>query len=544
VVITGAVPTSTGCYAWAESLTLTPSNAVATSLPTVSTESSLVTIPVFFVKASTTDPTDTPIAGAVFILETSSGVVLATGLTSALSAVTINAPGVYFMQGATYELVEVTAPPGYYVPTNNVTMFTIPPGATTDTALVLDPPIPTPTLSSQANASDPAPGTQLSDSVIVSGDDGEGGQIVATLYGPVTPPASMSCTDLTLAQWEASPSQVVTVGVAGNGTYSVTGPEETATGCYAWAESLTLDPSGAGASSSPLVASEQTLAAVPVSFMKVSTTDPTAAPVAGAVFSLADANGVVLATGLVSGTRAVTIDVPGLYFMQGATYELIETQAPRGYYIAGSNVTTFVVPAAATSFTVIVSDPPIPLLTPASVVSQIRAEYLTPGGHVADSIDVTVDDGEPGTITGTLYGPLSPPASMSCADVTLAQWLAAPSQVFTAVLGVNGTGTVMGPVPTQAGCYGWAETVTLTASGATTTTPPTSVNEQAFASVRGSGKGVDGTGIGHSTTTINTGGPVLGGLNKMALATGLALLALAVLFIDLDRKRRNARGQE
>jgi uncharacterized surface anchored protein len=544
VVITGAVPSSTGCYAWAESLTLTPSNAVATSLPTVSTESSLVTIPVSFVKASTTDPTDTPVAGAVFTLESSSGVVLATGLTSATSAVAINAPGVYFMQGATYELVEVTAPPGYYVPTNNVTTFTIPAGATTDTALVLDPPIPTPTLSSQANASDPAPGTQLSDSVTVSGDDGEGGEIVATLYGPVTPPASMSCADLTLAQFEASSSQVVTVSVAGNGTYSVTGPEETATGCYAWAESLTLDPSGAGASSSPLVASEQTLVAVPVSFMKVSTTDPTAAPVAGAVFSLANANGVILATGLVSGTRAVTIDVPGLYFMQDATYELIETQAPRGYYIAGSNVTTFMVPAAAMAFTVIVSDPPIPLLTPASVVSQIRAEYLTPGGHVADSIDVTVDDGEPGTITGTLYGPLSPPASMSCADVTLAQWLAAPSQVFTAVLGVDGTGTVMGPVPTQAGCYGWAETVTLTASGATTTTPPTSVNEQAFASVRGSGKGVGGTGIGRSTTTIDTGGPVPGGLNKMALASGLALLALALLFIDLDRKRRNTRGEE
>jgi hypothetical protein len=62
--------------------------------------------------------------------------------------------------------------------------------------------------------------------------------------------------------------------------------------------------------------------------------------------------------------------------------------------------------------------------------------------------------------------------------------------------------------------------------------------------VRGSGKGVDGTATGHSTTTINTGGPVPGGLNKMALASGLALLALAVLFIDLDRKRRNARGQE
>ncbi len=250
----------------------------------------------------------------------------------------------------------------------------------------------------------------------------------------------------------------------------------------------------------------------------------------------------MLATGLTSGTGPVAIDVPGLYFMQGATYELIETRAPSGYYIPVSNVTSFTIPAGSATFNVITTDPPIPLLRPASVVSQIRARYLTPGGHVADSIDVTVDDGESGTITGTLYGPVAPPTSMKCSDLTLAQWEVAPTQVFTAVLDANGTGTVMGPVPTQAGCYGWAETVSLTASGATTSTPPTSANEQAFASVSGSGNGAGGTGSGDSTTSINTGGPVLAGMNKTLLASGLALLALAVLFIDLDRKRRNARG--
>jgi hypothetical protein len=205
-------------------------------------------------------------------------------------------------------------------------------------------------------------------------------------------------------------------------------------------------------------------------------------------------------------------------------------------------VTVFTIPAGATTFNVITTDPPIPLMRPASVVSQIRARYLTPGGHVADSIDVTIDDGEPGTITGTLYGPVAPPASMKCSDLTFAQWEVGPTQVFTAVLDASGTGTVMGPVPTQAGCYGWAETVTLTASGATASTPPTSANEQAFASVKGSGNGVGGTGSGYSTTTINTGGPVLAGMNRTLLASGLALLALAVLLVDLDRKRRNARG--
>ena len=542
VTITGAVPNSTGCYAWAESLSLTPSNAVATSLPTVPTESSLVTVPVSFVKASTTDPTDTPVAGAVFSLETSGGVVLATGLTSATSAVAINVSGLYFVQGTTYELVEVTAPPGYYVPTNNVTTFTIPSGATTYIVIVTDPPMPTPALSSQVSATNEGPGTRLTDSVVVSGDDGESGFIQAVLYGPVAPPASMRCSDLTLAQWEAAATQIITVGIDGDGTYSVTGPSETATGCYAWADSLTLDPSGAGATSSPLEASEQTLVAVPVTFVKTSTTDPTGTPVAGAVFSLASASGNILATGLVSGTGPVAIDIPGLYFMQGATYELIETRAPRGYYIPVSKVTLFTIPAGSATFNVITTDPPIPLMRPASVVSQIRARYLTPGGHVADSIDVTIDDGEPGTITGTLYGPVAPPASMKCSDLTFAQWEVGPTQVFTAVLDASGTGTVMGPVPTQAGCYGWAETVTLTASGATASTPPTSANEQAFASVNGSGNGAGGTGSGRSTTTINTGGPVLAGMNRTLLASGLALLALAVLLVDLDRKRRNARG--
>ena len=35
---------------------------------------------------------------------------------------------------------------------------------------------------------------------------------------------------------------------------------------------------------------------------------------------------------------------------------------------------------------------------------------------------------------------------------------------------------------------------------------------------------------------------MLAGMNKTLLASGLALLALAVLFVDLDRKRRNTRG--
>jgi hypothetical protein len=410
---------------------------------------------------------------------------------------------------------------------------------------VIDPPMPTPALATQVGAPVVSVATTaLSDTVIVSGDDGENGVISVTLYGPVAVPSSMSCSDVTLAQWEASTSQTYSIDITGNGPVVITGAIPTSTGCYAWGESLTLTPSNAVATSLPTVSTESSLVTIPVSFIKASTTDPSDTPIAGAVFTLESSSGVVLATGLTSGTSAVAINAPGVYFMQGATYELVEVTAPPGYYVPTNNVTTFTIPAGSATFNVVTTDPPIPLLRPASVVSQIRARYLTPGGHVADSIDVTVDDGEPGTITGTLYGPVAPPTSMKCSDLTLAQWEVAPTQVFTAVLDANGTGTVMGPVPTQAGCYGWAETVSLTASGATTSTPPTSANEQAFASVSGSGNGAGGSGSGDSTTSINTGGPVLAGMNRTLLASGLVLIALAVLLVDLDRKRRNARGQE
>ena len=73
------------------------------------------------------------------------------------------------MQGATYELVEVTAPPGYSVPTNKVTTFTIPSGATTYNVIVTDPPMPTPALSSQVSAANLRRDTRLTDWVVVVG---------------------------------------------------------------------------------------------------------------------------------------------------------------------------------------------------------------------------------------------------------------------------------------------------------------------------------------------------------------------------------------
>jgi len=177
-------------------------------------------------------------------------------------------------------------------------------------------------------------GTVLSDDVTVAGDDGEPGVISATLYGPVAPPASMSCSDLTLAQWETGATQNFNVDVTGNGSYTVTGPASTSAGCYGWSDTVTLTPSGATSSSSPTDPGESTSVTVPVYFIKASSADPTDTPVAGAYFSLANASGTVLATGITSAAAPVEIDqlVAG-GMAEGSTWELIETQAPPGFYV-------------------------------------------------------------------------------------------------------------------------------------------------------------------------------------------------------------------
>ncbi len=146
---------------------------------------------VYFIKASTTDPTDTPIAGAVFSLADAGGNILATGITSATTPVEIDQDVTGGMvAGSTYELIETAAPAGYYVPTNNVTSFTIPAGVGSYEVVVDDPPNPTSTIATQVTVDSGLPGTVLSDDVTISGDDGEPGVISATLYGPVAPPAS------------------------------------------------------------------------------------------------------------------------------------------------------------------------------------------------------------------------------------------------------------------------------------------------------------------------------------------------------------------
>ena len=110
---------------------------------------------------------------------------------------------------------------------------------------------------------------------------------------------------------------------------------------------------------------------------------------------------------------------------------------------------------------------PAPALTIGTVASPQSA---APGATLTDTVTVGGDTGESGTINATLFGPVQPNANGS--PLTLAQYQAAPAQQFTAPINGavnmgNGDVVIQGPVVTQPGTYGWAETATVTAAGGT-----------------------------------------------------------------------------
>jgi hypothetical protein len=172
--------------------------------------------------------------------------------------------------GATYTATEIAGPPGgpLYVPVKNTLEFTVPDGSAVWTLLAQDPRMPTPSLATQVTSERAVVGQSLTDVVTVTGNDGENGTIDAVLHGPVPAPRSGGCAAVTLAAYEAARATHVTAVLdgsvnSGNGDVRVTSPPVTAPGCYGWAETLTLQPSGAKASSPPTAPHESTLVTKP-----------------------------------------------------------------------------------------------------------------------------------------------------------------------------------------------------------------------------------------------------------------------------------------
>lgn len=198
----------------------------------------------------------------------------------------------------------------------------------------------------------------------------------------------------------------------------------------------------------------------------------------------------------------------------GDTYSFTETKAPAGAYIPANPTFTVVVSAAATSgYTITLTDPatPKPLVVTQANLSSVP---IGTGQPLSDVVTVSGDDGEPFTLHSTLYGPV-PVAHgvLTCAAVTLSDYqnadVALDATVTHSGSGGDGKGngaySVSGPTATDPGCYGWAQTVTLTTSGVAVTSQPTDANESSLLFPPGL---VITTHVNIPTSTVGTGVPL------------------------------------
>ncbi len=162
--------------------------------------------------------------------------------------------------------------------------------------------------------------------------------------------------------------------------------------------------------------------------------------------------------------------INGPVVTQPGTYGWAETATVTAAGGTAPNATATSAPTAPMESQVVtpaVVPVPAPVLTIGTVASPQSA---APGATLSDTVTVGGDTGESGTINATLFGPVQPNADGS--PLTLAQYQAAPAQQFTAPINGavnmgNGNVVIQGPVVTQPGTYGWAETATVTAAGGT-----------------------------------------------------------------------------
>src|SRR5579859_5448910 len=214
-----------------------------------------------------------------------------------------------------------------------------------------------------------------------------------------------------------------------------------------------------------------------VSLVKAAVDDPAHVPVAGYTYRIADARGAVAMSSITTSTTPVSLG----RLTMGATYTATEIDRPANaaLYIPVRSSFTFTVPDGGDTWTVLAQDPRMPV---PRVSTQVNMERVMVGAALSDVVTVDGDDGEDGTIEATRYGPVSAPPTGRCSDLTPAQYAAAPAlRIAVPIAGSvsrgNGTVTVAGPVVTRAGCYGWAEVLTLRPSGATVSSPPTAPHE-------------------------------------------------------------------
>ncbi|MFL6163582.1 MAG: hypothetical protein ACJ74U_15340 [Jatrophihabitantaceae bacterium] len=219
-----------------------------------------------------------------------------------------------------------------------------------------------------------------------------------------------------------------------------------------------------------------------ISFIKYTTGDAGKTPVAGAVFSVTDVTQGRLLGSITSQT--VPVSLAGADIMAGDTLRFVETKAPPGHYSQGP--VTVTIPAnAQDNYQVQIPNPLTPTL---QLSTQVPAALAGISTVLGDQVTISGEDGEDGTDTATLLGPIQPDIDATdCAAVTAEQWAAAPA-VATYTLPVDGgsnagngshivTGTSIGDAGTGPGCYGWRHHLVLVPSGATADSGPTDPGE-------------------------------------------------------------------
>ncbi|MCW2494827.1 hypothetical protein [Jatrophihabitans sp.] len=438
------------------------------------------TRPVGLIKVGAGDGKHRPVPGYVFRISDSAGHVIRAAVTTRTTPVSLGSLRI----GATYRATEIGVPNAatLYIPSKRTLRFTVPVGASTWTVSAADPAIPTPALHTSVTATQVVVGERLSDRVTISGDDGEAGVLTARLLGPVPPPGSGRCSDLPLAAYSAAPAQLLSAAVHGDGVVVVRGPVVTKAGCYGWAESLRLTPSGATAVSPPTAPDESSLVTSPGLHTAISSQVALPGqPLRDAVTitGLGDERARLRAVlygpvpdtagqgvrGCAGVSRAAWVKAPhaGVVTVEisgdGALTLAPITVRRLGCYTFGEELT----PEQTPGHTV---RTPLGLAVESAVViaptlqTVASPQQTSAGGSVLDRLTVRGTAGVSGTVGGSLLGPVAPPVG-GCAAV---QWAGAPVAAQLAPVVVHGDGQyVTAPVPVRAaGCYTFVEVLHLT----------------------------------------------------------------------------------
>ncbi len=327
----------------------------------------------------------------------------------------------------------------------------------------------TPELLTSVSAASVLPGTEISDSIEVTGSKEFAGEVLWKLFGPVAPGPGESCEGLNWAGARDFDDGAFPINKDGTGTTPTDAPEEE--GCYGYEVTITgehletfVSPVGTPGETVLVHAAKPTLATSvsAASILPGATVSDSISfaglegfegavdwRLAGPVAPAADGT----CTGL-DWSGAKTVDkgeiealAPGT--VATATDKLSE-EGCYGYQatLAGEHLVTTVSPLGAAGETVLVHAAKPTLATTASPGT------AKAGAEASDTVTVAGTAGFAATLHWQLYGPL-PAVGGSCAALN---WTGAPLAAQGSLpVSADGQLKTPGTVLSAAGCYGYAE---------------------------------------------------------------------------------------